>query len=243
MPEGKTSEITQFKPPSENIVSPHLGQKIVLSKPGQTVEDLLVSALEASREETNSTNERLFEIGKFAAGQKQRADKAEEDSITDSLTGLRNRRYLDDYVKRFDQSRTKKPVMVAFCDADNLGAINKLYGDAAGDELILNVAEILQNSVREEDIIIRKGGDEFIIIIEYSPDSDPKIIKDKISQRLESKQNFDEEFTKNNPQFIQKFSFGVIQYDSTKDKSLRDTIQRANDQMREENPHKRKRKH
>jgi len=156
---------------------------------------------------------------------KQRAIDAEKNSITDSLTGLYNRRYLDDYTERFDKARNKKPVFVAFCDADNLGLINKTKGDKYGDKLIQNIAGILKESVRSEDLIIRKGGDEFVIIIEDFSNYDE--LKSIISQRLESKQTSEI-----------KFSFGIVQYNQYLDKSFTDTIQRGNDQMRINNPNK-----
>lgn len=160
----------------------------------------------------------------------QRAIEAEKNSITDSLTGLYNRRYLDDYIKRFDNARNKKPIVVAFCDADNLGLINKTKGDKYGDELTQNIASILKGSVRNEDLVIRKGGDEFIIIIEDF--SDYNELKSILSQRLESKQTLET-----------KFSFGIVQYNQSQDHSLTDTIQRGNDQMRENNPNKKIPKH
>lgn len=160
----------------------------------------------------------------------QRAIEAEKNSITDSLTGLYNRRYLDDYIKRFDNARNKKPVVVAFCDADNLGAINKLKGDIYGDQLIRDIANILKSSVRNEDLVIRKGGDEFVIIIEdYTNFSD---VENKLSQRLISNQS---------PEA--KFSFSIVEYDFSIDKSLTDTIQRGNVQMKENNPGKKILKH
>jgi len=165
------------------------------------------------------------------------AQEAEKDRITDSLTGLYNRRYLDDFVKKFDQSRVKKPTAVIFCDADNLGAINKLFGDAAGDELLLSVASGLKNSVREEDTIIRKGGDEFLIFIQNFSTFDE--LKNQVSQRLKLNQDSD----KKDERFPKKFSFGIVQYDLSKDISLMDTVQRANDEMRIQTPNKKQPKH
>lgn len=168
---------------------------------------------------------------------KKAAQEAEKDRITDSLTGLYNRRYLDDFVKKFDQSRSKKSTAVIFCDADNLGAINKTFGDAAGDELLLSVTKALQKSVREEDTIIRKGGDEFLIFIQNFSNFDE--LKNHVSQRLKLNQNSNEKDEK----FPKRFSFGIVQYDPNEDKSLIDTVQRANDEMRIQNPNKKQPKH
>lgn len=151
-----------------------------------------------------------------------------KECIIDSLTGLHNNRYLTDYIENFDKARTKKPVIVIFCDADNLGAFNKINGDKAGDQLLINIATSIKDSVRKEDTVVRKGGDEFVIIIEDY--SDFQETKDKVSERLQSKQTPDNNI---------HFSFGIAQYDPEQDKSLRDTIQRGDNQMKENNPVKR----
>jgi len=158
------------------------------------------------------------------------ANKVEKLIYKDSLTGLYNRRYLDDYTENFDKARTKKPVTVVFCDADDLGAINKQKGDAVGDKLLINISNILKDSVRQEDKVVRKGGDEFVIIIEDF--SNFKELKEELSKRFKSRQTEDT-----------RFSFGIVQYDSNQDRSFGDTIQRGNDLMRNDNPNKKILKH
>jgi diguanylate cyclase (GGDEF)-like protein len=156
--------------------------------------------------------------------------EAEKKSIIDSPTGLYNRNYLEDYVSNFDNSRSKKPLVIVFCDADNLGAINKEKGDDVGDQLIKDVAMAIKDSVRQEDKVIRKGGDEFIVIIENF--SNFEELKKELSVRFKSKQTSDA-----------KFSFGIVQYDANRDYRLNNTIQRGNNQMREDYPNKKVSKH
>jgi len=160
----------------------------------------------------------------------EQLQKLKESVFIDSLTGAYNRSYLSDYVTRFDSTRTKNPIAVVFCDVDNLGATNKEKGDAAGDQLIVDVATNIKSSVRDEDIVIRKGGDEFVVIIEDFFDFEE--LKETLSDRFESKQT---------PET--RFSFGIVQYDPKQDISLNNTIQRGNDQMRRHFPHKRIPKH
>jgi diguanylate cyclase (GGDEF)-like protein len=160
----------------------------------------------------------------------EKVEKAEKNSITDSLTGLHNRRYLDDYIENFDKTRIKQPTTVIFCDIDNLGAINKEKGDSFGDELIKKTANTLLDVFRDEDKVIRKGGDELVILCENFGEFEE--FNKEISDRLKSKQSPD-----------LQFSFGIVQYDSSQDKSFSDTIQRSNDLMRENNPNKKIPKH
>lgn len=160
----------------------------------------------------------------------EQLEKLKESVFIDSLTGAYNRSYLSNYVTRFDSTRTKNPIAIVFCDVDNLGAINKEKGDAAGDQLIIDVATNIKSSVRDEDIVIRKGGDEFVVIIEDFFDFEE--LKETLSDRFRSKHT---------PET--KFSFGIVQYDPKQDISLNNTIQRGNDQMRRYFPHKRIPKH
>lgn len=88
-------------------------------------------------------------------------------AITDSLTGLYNRKKLDeilaDQFVRF--RRNRRPFAVLMLDLDNLKAINDRDGHAAGDEVLAQVAAILRQSVRDVDYVARYGGDEFVAIL------------------------------------------------------------------------------
>jgi len=92
-------------------------------------------------------------------------------ALTDSLTGLANRRA---FMVQLDQSharavRQNSPVCVLFCDVDRFKTINDTYGHAAGDALLEEVATRLQHPFRTEDTVGRLGGDEFAVICENGP--------------------------------------------------------------------------
>jgi len=83
-------------------------------------------------------------------------------SFHDSLTGLYNRTYLNKYLETF----MPYPTIALFSfDIDKLKYTNDTYGHAEGDNLIRSVAMILRKCLREDDIVIRMGGDEFIAIL------------------------------------------------------------------------------
>lgn len=89
-------------------------------------------------------------------------------ALTDSLTGLANRRA---FMNRLDQShaqaiRHDSPICVLFCDVDHFKTINDTYGHAAGDDVLREVAIRLQGHFRAEDTVGRLGGDEFAVICE-----------------------------------------------------------------------------
>ena len=88
-------------------------------------------------------------------------------SIRDSLTGLFNRRYLEESVQR-ELARAKRRgtvLGVIMLDVDNLKGVNDGYGHEAGDTLLAVVGHWLQSNIRAEDISCRYGGDEFVLIL------------------------------------------------------------------------------
>jgi diguanylate cyclase (GGDEF)-like protein len=85
-------------------------------------------------------------------------------SLHDYITGLYNRRYFENELKRLESSR-KYPITIVIIDLDGLKVINDNYGHKMGDQYIINTAEILKSTARTEDIIARIGGDEFAIIL------------------------------------------------------------------------------
>jgi diguanylate cyclase (GGDEF)-like protein len=88
-------------------------------------------------------------------------------AVTDSLTGLYNRKKLDDILAdqfaRF--RRNHRPFAILMLDLDNFKSINDNYGHAAGDDVLANVAAILKQSVRNIDYVVRYGGEEFVVVL------------------------------------------------------------------------------
>ena len=89
----------------------------------------------------------------------------------DSLTGLLNRRVLEQIIRReFDRAlRYGTPLTVVFLDMDDFKMVNDIYGHNAGDEVLKYVATQLLSMSRVSDIVARFAGDEFIIILPHTP--------------------------------------------------------------------------
>jgi len=85
-------------------------------------------------------------------------------SFHDQLTGLYNRRFFEEELKRLDVARNL-PLTLVMADVNGLKLINDSFGHAIGDELLKNVAEVLRKGCRGDDIIARLGGDEFVILL------------------------------------------------------------------------------
>ncbi len=97
-------------------------------------------------------------------------EEAIQKSITDSLSGLFNREYMDMELKKLIslKKRTKDNISVIFADIDHFKKINDKFGHTTGDRVIVEVAKILKNETRDIDLAIRYGGEEFLIILPYT---------------------------------------------------------------------------
>ncbi|MCB1462469.1 MAG: PleD family two-component system response regulator [Nitratireductor sp.] len=108
-----------------------------------------------------------------------------EMAVTDSLTGLHNRRYLDGHLAGlFDKALGReKPLSLIICDLDRFKSINDEYGHDVGDEVIREFAVRVRKNVRNLDLACRFGGEEFVVVM---PDTDialARIVAERI--RLE----------------------------------------------------------
>lgn len=102
----------------------------------------------------------------------------------DTLTGLYNRRFLNEQMNRLDTNR-QLPISIIMADVNGLKIINDSYGHKKGDELLVKTAEILKNVLRKEDIITRFGGDEFAILLPKTSSEKAEKIIDRIKERIE----------------------------------------------------------
>ncbi|MGM0445700.1 MAG: HD domain-containing phosphohydrolase [Bacillota bacterium] len=100
----------------------------------------------------------------------------------DQLTGLFNRAYFEEESRRLNVER-QLPISIIIADVNGLKLINDTFGHEKGDELLKEVADIFQKIFREEDIITRWGGDEFLILL---PQTEGKVAQ-KICDRIRKK--------------------------------------------------------
>ncbi|HEV8022074.1 MAG TPA: diguanylate cyclase, partial [Candidatus Lustribacter sp.] len=117
------------------------------------------------------------------AALRERARHLEEQSITDGLTGVPNRRAFDAALERewTRAIRAKKPIAIALLDIDSFKAYNDMYGHPAGDVCLQQIARACKASVvRATDCFARYGGEEFAVVI---PDTEARCAA-KIAERL-----------------------------------------------------------
>ena len=107
-----------------------------------------------------SLQNRLTEIQKLQ-------DELREQAIRDPLTGLFNRRYLEETLNReiANANREFAPVSIIVMDVDNFKLVNDTYGHQAGDLMLQALGQLLKASTRVGDIACRYGGEEFIVVM------------------------------------------------------------------------------
>jgi two-component system cell cycle response regulator len=91
-----------------------------------------------------------------------------EQAIHDPLTGLYNRQYLDDAAQRacaLDDRSLKPGVAVLMVDLDHFKAVNDRFGHAVGDHVLQQVARSISAGSRRGDIVVRYGGEEFVVVL------------------------------------------------------------------------------
>ena len=91
-----------------------------------------------------------------------------ESSLSDPMTGLNNRRFLEEYVETLlaGVQRRKIGLSILMLDLDYFKMVNDTYGHDAGDAVLKALAKVLRQSVRSSDLLIRYGGEEFLIILQ-----------------------------------------------------------------------------
>ncbi len=104
----------------------------------------------------------------------QLQDELREQAIRDALTGLHNRRYMEEAVLReFSRaSREEYPLSIIMIDMDKLKYLNDTHGHHIGDLALQTLADCLRSLTRIEDIVCRLGGDEFIIVMNRTEGAD-----------------------------------------------------------------------
>lgn len=124
--------------------------------------------LEARVEERTSDLLELTQKLKYEIIERQRAEEAlAKAAMSDPLTELLNRRAMNLHLRHeFERfKRNQSPFSVLLCDIDHFKPVNDKYGHAAGDQVLISVAKILQDGVRGQDLVARWGGEEFLLLL------------------------------------------------------------------------------
>lgn len=113
---------------------------------------------------------------------------AEKDSVMDPLTGLYNRRYMDGALAKElkDSERYNRKVSLLMADIDFFKRYNDSHGHQEGDRLLVKLAGIFRETVREVDVVSRYGGEEFLIILPETPCDMAQFVAERIRHSVET---------------------------------------------------------
>jgi diguanylate cyclase (GGDEF)-like protein len=127
-------------------------------------------ALMAQNEELHRANEILAQL-----------------SITDGLTKLHNHRFFQEHLTREIRrlGRSDQPLSMILIDLDDFKKLNDRHGHAAGDQVLASVAALMNDSVRESDLLARYGGEEFVVLAPNTTLQGAVALAEKIRMNLE----------------------------------------------------------
>ncbi len=110
----------------------------------------------------------------------------QESAFTDGLTGLYNRKFLEEHSKKLipHAKRDNFNIGVLLLDMDHFKAVNDEYGHDIGDKVLKELARILLENVRESDLVVRYGGEEFVILLINIAEEEAIMVANKIKQKV-----------------------------------------------------------
>ena len=151
---------------------------------------------EYSRKLEREVQARTRELAERNSELEQANNKLQQASFTDSLTGLRNRRYLmstiSDDIALVDRhyrdireggaapDGQRPDFLFLIFDLDGFKEVNDTFGHAAGDQVLVQVRDLLESACRSSDTVIRWGGDEFLVVGRYADRRAAEILSDRI---------------------------------------------------------------
>lgn len=109
-----------------------------------------------------------------------------EESRTDALTGLPNRRALDEELARVASaaSRHGQIYVVGVLDIDHFKAVNDTWGHEAGDAVLVTIADVLRDTLRTEDVVGRWGGEEFVVVLPMTTLEGGLVVIDRLREKV-----------------------------------------------------------
>lgn len=115
---------------------------------------------------------------------RQRNEHLDRISSTDALTGLRNRRHVEEYLAKLTSlaRRYVEPIAVLVIDIDHFKSVNDTHGHDAGDAVLREVASRMLGSVRLEDMVGRWGGEEFLVVLPNTAEQGAAELAERLRQ-------------------------------------------------------------
>lgn len=161
--------------PHDTVIN---GYEVEHDFPGIGRKTILLNARQIFREKSGS--QLILLAMEDITSRKNEEVTLRHESTHDSLTGLYNRAFLDAELERLAHGRMF-PISIVMSDVNGLKKVNDTLGHDAGDRLIQLAARIIQGAFRTEDIVVRIGGDEFLVLL---PNTAPTIAENIVERMM-----------------------------------------------------------
>lgn len=181
----------------EELKSRHFDAHQLLPLPGRTGVVGVATVLSRSRKPPSARQQRMLHSAARLIGlgidnlemfRRAEADQQElqQLAITDDLTGLYNRRFLNEYVRIQVPMARRRDGRIGFLvvDLDHFKKVNDTWGHETGDQVLVRVAEIIRSSARASDLPVRWGGEEFLVVLSDTTVEGAEKFADRLAREI-----------------------------------------------------------
>lgn len=186
---GSPGICTSFRPPADAGTTNHICIPIIQSGTVGSVLQLVAGPDDQDRlqQQMPFIDVYLRESAPVLEA-KRLMETLRESTLRDAMTGLHNRRFLEEYMQTLiaSNNRNKAHLSILMLDLDYFKMVNDKYGHDAGDTVLKSLAQVLLQSVRSSDLVIRYGGEEFLIILQDTEGDCADAVAEKIRLSVEN---------------------------------------------------------
>jgi len=147
------------------------------AKSWQNVVKFLFSTIENSKSQHQSLADELSKTSEEVNNLKFKLEQSRHEALLDALTGLLNRRGCDEKLKDISIDSTHSSLAI---DIDHFKKVNDEFGHFVGDRVIQRVAKTIQNNLKNDDLAVRYGGEEFVVVLPHQSKIQANAIAEKI---------------------------------------------------------------
>lgn len=142
-------------------------------------------------ERTHELNRALIEVGDLAAQLNESLHQVEQLAVTDTLTETYNRRKFDEIVgqEHHRAERGKMPFSLIMIDIDHFKKVNDKFGHSAGDQVLQCLCRLIRGLIRQGDLLIRWGGEEFLLLLPATEIDEAEPFAERVRLEVE-RENF-----------------------------------------------------
>ncbi len=158
-----------YKPPFDTFFAFEISEVLIISEKNirELIESSPIAAIKLTSYLLSMTIRQLRNSSQFLADIVQWGENASRRVITDELTGLYNRAFLDDVLDSFFNisKSNNKPLSLLMLDLDNFREINERYDHETGNKILIELVNLIKNTTSKHGVFARYGGDEYAILL------------------------------------------------------------------------------